>query len=94
MSFNDVPNKPNYDNNHSNRFETGMGPMTDRILGTVLDKITSGDFREVLTDKIVDPVTEIINKKIKPYVYISLGLYTILVIFLIIIIYLLIKKKK
>ncbi|XWV25241.1 hypothetical protein QJ856_gp0531 [Tupanvirus deep ocean] len=76
-----------------NRFETGIGPVTDRLLGTLLDKLTGGDFKDILTDKIVDPITEIINRKVKPYVYISIGLYIIVIILLALIIYLLIKKK-
>ncbi|XWV26501.1 hypothetical protein QJ857_gp0568 [Tupanvirus soda lake] len=75
------------------RFETGIGPVTDRLLGTLLDKLTGGDFKDILTDKIVDPITEIINRKVKPYVYISIGLYSIVIILLALIIYLLIKKK-
>ncbi len=91
MSFNKLTPETNYEDN--NRFQTGMGPVTDKILGTILDRVTSGDFKEILTDKIVDPITEIINIKIKPYVYVSIGLYIIVIILLIIIIYLLLKKK-
>lgn len=85
----DVTNTPN-----NFKFETGIGPMTDRILNSVLDRVTSGNFKEKLTDKIVDPVMLSINNKIRPYVYTGIILYAILVILLIVIIYLLVKKNK
>ena len=85
------------DNTHCDdnfKFQTGIGPMTDKILNSILDRLTSDSFKEKLTDKIVDPVTEIINRKIKPYVYTSIGLYSIVILLLLIIIYLLIVRKK
>ena len=97
MSFNRFNRGTNIEDNNNinnNKFETGIGPVTDRLLGTVIDRLTNSDFREILTDKIVDPITEIINRKIRPYVYVSIGLYTVVIVLLIIIIYLLMKKKK
>lgn len=76
-----------------NRLHTGIGPMTDKILNSILDRVNTDSFREKLSDKIVDPVTQIINDKIRPYVYVSLTMYAIIVILLIIIIYMLYKKK-
>ena len=75
-------------------FETGIGPRTDKILNMILDRLTSDKFKEKLSDKIIDPVTNIINEKMKPYVYVSIGLYAIVIVLLFIIIYLLINKKK
>lgn len=75
-------------------FSTGIGPMTDQILNTMLDRLTTDNFREKLTQKIVDPVTEIINKKIQPYIYVSAVLYVIVIILLIVIIYLIQRKNK
>ena len=88
----------NYNTNDQNqgqsfRFETGIGPVTDNILNTILDRLSSDGFKEKLTDKIVDPVTTMINKKIKPYVKISIGLYSIVIVLLCIIIYLIMSKK-
>lgn len=77
-----------------NYFNTGIGPITDKILNVILNRLTSDCFKEKLTDKIVDPITTIINEKIKPYVYVSLGLYGIILIMLIIIIYLSMKNKR
>lgn len=79
---------------NSNYINTGIGPTTDKILNVILDRLTSDHFKEKLTDKIVDPITTIINEKIKPYIYVSLGLYSIIIIMLIIIIYLSIKNKR
>lgn len=76
-----------------NRIETGIGPVTDRLLSTIVDRVTSGDFKEILADKIVYPITDIINRKIRPYVYISIVLYLIVIVLLIIIIVLLSKKR-
>jgi membrane-associated protease RseP (regulator of RpoE activity) len=81
-------------NDDNNKFHTGIGPVTDRLLNNIIERLSSHDFKEILTDKIVDPVTEVINKKIQPYVHISIALYSILVILLVIIIYLLLKKNK
>jgi hypothetical protein len=81
-------------NNRENKFETGIGPFTDKVLSSIIDKVTGDDFKEILTDKIVDPITIIINKKIRPYLYIGIFLYLIVLVLLVFIIYLLIKKKK
>ena len=79
--------------NLENRIETGVGPITDRLLANILNRISNGNFKEMLTDKIVDPITGIINEKIRPYIYISVVLYIIIIILLVVIIYLLVRKK-
>ena len=80
--------------NQLNRFETGIGPMTDRVLNNIVDKVTSGNFQEILTNKIADPIMHIINKKTQPYIFGALVLYIIVVILLIWIIYLLLSRRK
>lgn len=80
--------------NKNFRVETGIGPMTDNILNSILDKFNTDQFKEKITDKILDPITDIINKKIKPYVHIGIGAYLVIVILLLVIIYLLVAKKK
>lgn len=85
-------NSPEY-RNHNFNLQTGIGPMTDNILNTILDRVTTGDFKEKLTDKIVSPITDMINRKIQPYLYLASGLYLVVLILLLIIIYILIKKK-
>lgn len=84
----------NIENVDPNYFNTGIGPTTDKILNIILDRLTSDRFKEKLTDKIVDPITQIANEKIKPYIYVSLGLYGIIIILLVIIIYLSMKNRK
>lgn len=91
MNSNRIQENGNYENNY--RVETGIGPLVDKVLNTILDRITSDNFREQLTNKIIDPVTNVVNEKIKPYLYISIILYLVLVVLLTIIIYLLVKKK-
>ena len=93
MNFNRFNRGTNLQDNVNNKIETGIGPVTDRLLGTVIDRLANSDFREILTDKIVDPITEVVNRKIRPYIYAGVGLYTVLVVLLAIIIYLLMKKK-
>jgi len=78
----------------SAKFETGMGPMTDSILNLILEKISTTNFREKLTDNIMCPISQMVNQRIRPYVYISVVLYCIIIILLLAIIYLLLKKNK
>src|SRR5207247_954958 len=85
--------KQQKNNDYNLKFETGIGPTTDRILNSILDRLTTDNFKEKLTDKIVYPITHLINKKLKPYVYVSMTLYLILVVLLVFIIYLLLKNK-
>jgi hypothetical protein len=80
--------------NPNSTIETGIGPMVDNTLNSILDRLTGDNFREKLTNKIVDPVTDIVNQRLKPYVNISLGLYAILIVLLCIIIYLLVRWRK
>ena len=82
------------ESNDSFTLETGIGPTTDKIINTILDRLTTDKFREKLIDKIVAPVTNVINEKIRPYVYIGIGLYALLIILLVTIIILLISKNK
>jgi hypothetical protein len=88
--MNSDENRPFYDNP---RFSTGIGPMTDRLLNTVFEKLSSDNFRQNLEDKIIDPITDVVSKKMRPYIYTSIVLYIILLILLIAIIVLLIRKK-
>jgi hypothetical protein len=80
-------------NKKEKKIETGVGPMTDQILNTLVEKINSDMFKSTITSKILDPLTASVNEKIKPYVQISMGLYGVVVILMIIIIYLLVTKK-
>ena len=68
------------------RLETGVGPVTDRILGNVIDKISSEEFRTNVLSKIVEPVVVVVSNKIKPYLLIAFVLYLVLFVMLIYII--------
>lgn len=81
----------NYDDN--SRYET-IGSMINKILSAIIDKINTGDFREVMADKIVDPIKDSIQKKVRPYIYLGASMYLLLVILLVIIIVILLKNKK
>uniref|UniRef100_A0A6C0LQM4 Uncharacterized protein n=1 Tax=viral metagenome TaxID=1070528 RepID=A0A6C0LQM4_9ZZZZ len=74
-------------------FQTGFGPMTDKFIENLLYSFTSGKLKEKLADTVVDPFSSIINKKIRPYLYIGFSMYILLVILLLCIIYLIYKKK-
>ena len=78
-------------NDFSNNFrlETGIGPTVDRILNSLLERITSDNFKEKLAHRVIDPVTEIVSEKVKPYMYAVVILYAIVILLLLIIIYLL-----
>jgi len=75
----------------STDFESGFGPFTDRILNKIFDVVTNKDFQEKISDKLVTPLTQIMNEKIKPYIYLSIILYGIIIVLLFIIIYMLKK---
>ena len=79
---------PNYD------FASGLGPITDKILNGMFDAITNRDFKDKISDKLINPLTQIVNDKIKPYVCMGVFLYSIVFIMLLIIIYLLYTKNK
>lgn len=92
MNSKDLAGTLNYDDGL--RFSTGIGPRVDKFLNGIIDKISTDEFRENLSNKIVGPITDIVNQKIKPYIYIGIGLYVILLVLLLIIIYMLYKKNK
>lgn len=75
-------------------FQTGIGPTMDRLLNEALNRFTSDQIKEKIIRKLFDPMTRIIEDRVKPYIYIGAILYCILIVFLIIIIVLLINKKK
>lgn len=71
-------------------FQTGIGPMTDRIINSALSKLSTMG----ITDKLLDPVTTVVKEKARPYIYASIVAYLLLIVLLGIIIYLLVKKNK
>jgi len=71
--------------------ESGFGPITDRILNNFYNFLTNKEFQDKVSNKLVNPLTQIINDKMKPYMYISIVLYGIIIVLLITIIYMLKK---
>lgn len=81
-------------NSHSHSHDdTAIGPVSVNILQKFFDKLSNSYFKEILNQKILDPITHTINDKIRPYVYIGLILYIIIVALLVVIIILLLKKN-
>lgn len=78
--------------NDNYHFETGIGPVTDRVLSSVLSILTRNDFKTLITDKVMDPITNAVNEKVRPYIYTSIIMYLVLLALLIYIIILLRKK--
>ena len=72
---------------------TGLGPITVKVVNDLVVKMSNGGLKEKLISKYIDPVTEIINVKIQPYIYVGLGLYMIVIILFLVVIYLLLIKK-
>ena len=75
------------------KFKTGIGPMTDNIINQCIDKITSNEVKNKLADKILEPIIDIVNEKIQPYIYLITALYIIIVILIIVNMYLVIKNR-
>lgn len=75
------------------RFSTGVGPITDKIINQAFERVNTTDFKEKINTNIVDPLVQMINQRLQPYIHIGAVLYAIIVILLLVIIYLLISKK-
>lgn len=78
----------------ANLIATGIGPVTDRFLNESINKLNNPQFRIILANRIIDPVTGLIVTKIKPYLYYVLFLYIVVVLLLLIIIYLIYHKNR
>lgn len=74
--------------------ETGIGPTVDRILNTILQRLSSDSVKQRISNELVDPITQQVQQKVKPYIYAAIFLYAILIILLLVIIYLLISKNR
>lgn len=78
----------------SRGFETGIGPMTDNVLNTIINKVSSDQFKATVTDRLVNPVMKEISQKAKPYVHYAIFFYVILLVLLIVIIFMLFRLNK
>lgn len=79
--------------NEGQSVRTGFGPMTDRIVSGLIDGINIEDHKDKIYDKLVEPLTRMINQRMQPYIYYSAGLYLLVIFLLLIIIYILLYKK-
>lgn len=70
----------------------GLGPVTANFFRNLLDRLNN-EQKHTLTQNLVDPIMGIINQKIKPYIYISIGMYLLIVMLLLYLIWLVLKKK-
>jgi hypothetical protein len=70
----------------------GLGPATTNFIRNLLNKLNN-EQKNTITHNLIEPVMDIINQKIKPYIYISIGMYLLIVILLLFLIYLTMKKK-
>jgi len=75
-------------------YRSGIGPMTDRIINSVLESINTQQFRQILKERMVNPTMEIVLEKMKPYIILSVVLYIIIIMFLLVIIFILCRKRK
>jgi len=83
-----IPHTPNT----SQKIQTGVGPMTDNFINSIIDKINSDNFKKNISDKLLDPLSLAINQKIQPYVQLSMVLYGVVIVLMVVIIYLLLVK--
>lgn len=72
---------------------TGMGPVTDKMINDLINNCNNRIIKDLITNRLINPLTEIINKKTQPYIHFGIGLYITVIVMLCIIIYLLIAKK-
>jgi len=70
----------------------GLGPVTANFFRSLLDKMNN-EQKRTLTQNLIDPVVSIINNKMRPYIYVSIGMYLLIVLLLIYLIWT-IKRHK
>jgi hypothetical protein len=78
----------------TNTIQTGLGPVTDKIISDLLDKFTIEKYQDRINDGFIDPLTQLVNQRLKPYVYFGGVLYIINVGLLLLVIYLLLSRKR
>jgi len=70
----------------------GLGPVTTNFFRNLLNRLNN-DHKNTLTQNLIDPMMDIINQKIKPYIYVSIGMYLLIVLLLVYLIWLILKRK-
>lgn len=86
--------KNNTPDTTGNAYRSGIGPITDRIINSVLDGINTQSFRQILKERMVNFTMEIVLEKMKPYIILSVILYIVIIIFLLAIIIILCRLTK
>lgn len=72
---------------------TGLGPRTDRLVSYALEKALNDDVKNMITSKLVDPLTEYIFSTLRPYLIGACVAYVIVILLLAYIIYLLHRRR-
>ena len=73
---------------------TGLGPRTDRLITNAVERMFQDDVKEMLVNRLVNPMTEYVHHTVKPYL-IAAGIgYGVIIIMLGVIIYLLLRGKR
>lgn len=65
-----------------------------KIINALIEKVNNKDFRNYIDEKIIEPVKESVQHKIRPYLYYLAILYIILIVLMIIILYYVIRIHK
>jgi hypothetical protein len=72
--------------------KTGIGPTTDRMVNGIISACTTPEVKNMLTDAVINPITDIVNQKMRPYVNICVALYFAIIVLLCINIYMIYRK--
>ncbi len=80
--------------NHNFHNDTGSVNNLAGVLNSVLNKVDINQYKDKISNKVIDPIAEMIGHRVRHYVHIGMGAYFMIIILLLIIIYLLVSKKK
>lgn len=71
---------------------TGLGPRTDRLLSHAIERAMKDDVKNLITNKLLDPLSAYVYQTVKPYMITAIIGYIILLVLLVYVIYLLHKR--
>lgn len=66
---------------------TGLGPRTDRLLSHAIERAMKDDVKNLITNKLLDPLSTYVYQTVKPYLIAALVAYIILIMLLVYVIY-------
>lgn len=78
----------------TNNKESFTNSLINNAIQTITNSLTKNDFVSNIAGKVIEPVTNIIYVKSKPYIYAGILMYLLIVALLIIIIVLVLRQKK